>query len=368
MGLDDVSLSIAVTLTENALRLAKEPLVNAVNATGRLAFDITISGIESERAFIGTLFDGKGEKQFRGRFSGMARKTRGANKPEPSPDGRSLQELIAISSLQRGANIVTPNPEEKQGSVDLAQNEANRLFGRIMLGSVPKDVQDKLYPNVIKLDAEEIKVQEMGKEFFKRAGIHYLMKQLAQSPDIKPELKGKVNVPACEIFLTVCGSLKKPAGDAHDPVTAYGWDREKDKVILAQLQGEYQRVVLECYKLGYRRVVTAFHPFLAQAKYWYQRYAKYVLTPQHTNEFKNRVVAKGETGATLYSLQVKLTLLKEAANGDIGDAKDVATILAELQGSAGMGFIEQVGWDATTQQEVLEASDPLICFSAMALP
>jgi hypothetical protein len=214
----------------------------------------------------------------------------------------------------------------------------------------------------------------MGKEFFKRAGIHWLMKHLASSPDIDPKLKKKIDADVCERFLPACGSVAAPPNDA-DPVKLYGWDRETDKVILAQLQGEYRRVVLECYKLGYRRTVTAFHPFLRHGKYWYQRYAKWILSPGHTSEFRNRIIAQGETGATIYSLQIKLTLLKEAAGGDIGDAKDVKDVLAELQGSASLPMIEQVPWDDTTQQQVLEVCctlhSPLSCgllMVAIALP
>jgi hypothetical protein len=53
-------------------------------------------------------------------------------------------------------------------------------------------------------------------------------------------------------------------------------------------------------------------------------------------------------------------LLKEAAGGDIGTAKDVPQILNELRGIPAMAVAEQVDWDATTQQEVLDVSSTLL--------
>ncbi|KZV85433.1 hypothetical protein EXIGLDRAFT_256675 [Exidia glandulosa HHB12029] len=151
----------------------------------------------------------------------------------------------------------------------------------------------------------------------------------------------------------MCGSLVPPE-KGEDPVKAYGWDRVKDETIIAQLQTQYRNVVLECYKLGYRRTVLAFQPFLAHAKYWYQRYADWVLSPAGTTELRNRILARAETGSTLYNIQVKLTLLKDAAGGDIGDAVDVKDALAELQGAAALPFLEQVEWNKETQDELLE--------------
>jgi hypothetical protein len=126
-----VSATVAITIAGEGQRFVKEASSNPTNYGERLAFDITITGIESERGFVGTIVDQKGERSWRGKFNDYGKNKRGASTVELGPEDKSLQELRSITSLRRGAQLV--DDKGKDDKSDMAQTEANRIFGRVRI-------------------------------------------------------------------------------------------------------------------------------------------------------------------------------------------------------------------------------------------
>ncbi|KAF9526821.1 hypothetical protein CPB83DRAFT_937189 [Crepidotus variabilis] len=300
--------------------------------TFRIVIDPGIE--ESERTFNGTWYDHKGEWEWRGRCFLEGKGSR--VKPcgiEYGPDGKStIQQLLMLSSV---------NQEGK----DIAQQEGDRIFGKILLDSIPYDVKEKLYPDLPKLDKEERAIKNLGPDYLPRAAVVNLLSHLQGSKDVTAAQRAKIDKNKCEAFFSACMSTTKPIGDQDDPVKTFGWDRERDVAIISRVQQQSRTIASHCYRLSYIRTVTSFQMFLSDPDYWYQRMASYLESPAHLRRFSHRVRSQdSHLKRDVYNWYNKLTLLHNAC-GDHDGAATIENIMASLQGASTLATLHDVEYN-----------------------
>ncbi|KAF9524184.1 hypothetical protein CPB83DRAFT_898140 [Crepidotus variabilis] len=300
--------------------------------TFRIVIDPGIE--ESDGTFNGTWYDNKGEWEWRGRY--FLEGKRSQIKPcgiEYGPDGKStIQQLLMLSSV---------NPEGK----DIAQQEGDRIFGKILLDSIPYDVKEKLYPDLPKLDKEERAIKNLGPDYLPRAAVVNLLSHLQGSKDVAAIQRARIDKIKCEAFFPACMSTKKPLDDRDDPVKTFGWDRKRDAAIISRIQHQSRTIAMHCYRLGYIRAVTSFQMFLDDATYWYKRLASYLVSTTHLRRFSHRVRSQdNHLERDVYEWYNKLTLLHNAC-GDIDGAAKIEDIVASLQGASTLATLHNVEYN-----------------------
>jgi len=229
---------------------------------------------------------------------------------------------------------------------------------QILISSIPEEARKNFFPDLPALSDAEVEIKNLGPDYCYRSGVHFLLGVLQKSEKVDAALRNRINLVKCESFQSMCMSSVKP-DVGNDPVTDYGWSRETNKADLEKLQKQQRDVALGCYKLGYRRTVSAFQPFLANAKEWYGLLATHLTSDEVATSWK--IESCYESGnAKFYSYQLKLTLLHDAAKGDVGDAPDVQTVMSKLQSASSVSLLEQVGWDDTTKEHLRKVSQPFL--------
>lgn len=142
-------------------------------------------------------------------------------------------------------------------------------------------MKEKLYPDLPGLDPEEEAVKKLAPDFLERAGIVNILAHLQASKDVSGAQRARINKEKCDAYFPACAAAEKPIGKQKDPVETFGWDRERDKVIVEKVQGQYRDIALKCYHLGYIRAVHSFQLFVKDAenaKFWYKKLATYLGT------------------------------------------------------------------------------------------
>ncbi|ESK96467.1 hypothetical protein Moror_6975 [Moniliophthora roreri MCA 2997] len=313
-------------------------------------FHITINhGFENnERTFEGTWNDEQGEWEWRGRLlADQKRKCGKCAGVEYGPDGQSTrQQLLMISSF---------NSEGK----DIAQQEGDRIFGKILLASIPDDVKEKLYPNAPELDKAEQAIKDLGPDYLSHAAVVNFLSHLQASVDISPAQRVRINKTKCDAFFPACMAVEKPVGNQADPVQTFGWDREKDAPILDKIQQQARVVALHCYRLGYIRAVTSFRPFLKYASYWYKRLVEYIESPAHLRQFMHRVRSQDDRlERDVYDWHNKLTLLHNVC-GDIKGVSKIEEVMSALKGASTLATLDSVEWNDSVVAHLKEFFEKL---------
>ena len=98
------------------------------------AFDITFTGGGKSRTFTGTLVNAKNKVfQWKGEFSTLTEVDReGSNQRSKGSDNQFLDTLLyGITSVSRSE--IYDEKTKQLVSVDLAQEEADRIFGRVSI-------------------------------------------------------------------------------------------------------------------------------------------------------------------------------------------------------------------------------------------
>ncbi|KAI8316303.1 hypothetical protein K4K59_000201 [Colletotrichum sp. SAR11_240] len=248
----------------------------------------------------------------------------------------------------------------KKQLVDLAQKEADRVFGRLVLGSVGDEVSNMLFPGVFNLTPAETKIQNLGLEFLKRAGIHSVLANIKASDNVKAKTKDKINKVRCERFLPMCVSAGAAPNDpANDPVQLYGLDREKDKDLVNLLQSQAQTVSRACYLLGYRTAVFSMQAYLNNAGEWYGILASVLTSPVYLADWKNRASGSEGMAKTLYDIHTKLDLLWEAANAEESlkaklpkGVKSPTEVISILNAAGLDAALDSIEFDDTARQNI----------------
>ncbi|CAE7195453.1 unnamed protein product [Rhizoctonia solani] len=337
-GGNDISNMIIQTQNRTITSIIK-PQGDTEDIDNDFIFSVDFEGSTSdnELCFKGTLSDREGDWDWKGRFAGKRKQSRGRPIEEThGPDGRStLQELLSYSSM----SVQGTNP---------AQQEAANILGRLIQASIPEDVRQTLQLKIPRLDPEEEDIRQFAPDFLPRAATTALFKQWHGSEYISQKQRDRIDIDKCERFYPACAANSVPQS-GNDPVEEFGWDRKRDADIIRQVQGQYRNVSLACYRLGYRRKVTRFHPFLDHPDYWYKRLAQYLVSPTHCERFMLRVLVRDpQVEPDIHDWYTQLALLKEAAEvagKNIDDAPQIEEVTNTLQGVALLSSINGVQLD-----------------------
>ncbi|KAH6867266.1 hypothetical protein B0T10DRAFT_502528 [Thelonectria olida] len=326
------------------------------------SFDVTFTGRAESRIFSGSLVNAKGKVfDWQGSFSTMTSISReGTNQRVKGSDGLSLDQLLqGVTSMSRTTEI---GPTGVQQLVDLAQKEADRVFGRLVFGSVDQEVSNLLFPGIFSLTPAEKDIQKLGEEFLKRAGIHSIMANLKASDNVKAKTKDKISKAKCERFIPMCISAgAAPTDPANDPVKLYGLDREKDKTLVTQLQSQAQSVSRACYLHGYRTAVISMQGYLNNAGEWYDILVSTLTSDVYLADWQSRASGSEGLAKTLYDIHTKLDLLWETANANPtlkaklpAGIKTPAEVIATLNVAGLDAALDSIEFDDTARQGVVD--------------
>lgn len=220
-----------------------------------------------------------------------------------------------------------------------------------------------LFPGKFNLIPAEQKIQELGREFLKRAGMHTILANIKESTNVKPKTKNKIKQVRCERFIPMCLALEEPANKTNDPVKLYGLDREKDKDVVKQLQGEAQRVFRACYLHGYRTAVASIQPYLNNAGEWYDNLQKVLQSSIFLQDWQNKATGSEGFAKTLYDLHTKLDVLWEAAQEKDEfkaklpkDVKKPEEVIVVLNSAGLVAALDVIEWDDTSRAHLKEVS------------
>jgi hypothetical protein len=149
---DDITQHVIVSHHGEAVQFIKGPQTTGDPCP--FSFDITFTGTAKARNFTGTLVDGKGRTyDWEGIFGNEAEVSRdGDNQRVKGSDGLMLDPLLyAVTSIGRELEKdkesnerdkkdkpAGENDQKEKGykPVDLAQREADRIFGRVGIPSI----------------------------------------------------------------------------------------------------------------------------------------------------------------------------------------------------------------------------------------
>ncbi|KAG8710100.1 hypothetical protein FRC11_004873 [Ceratobasidium sp. 423] len=333
---DDKDISGMVVQKGNRTLNIIKPQGDPESVEDDYTFSIDIQGKTDtgDLHFQGVVNDHEGEWDWRGRFAGRRTQSRGVSGEEiHGPDGHStLQELLSYPSM----SIQGTNP---------AQEEASHILGRIIQASIPEDVRQTLQLNIPTLDPEEENIRQLAPDFLPRAAVVTMFKQWHKSEHIDSKQRNRIDTDRCDKFYPACAANSVPTSGP-DPVEEFGWNRERDADVIQKVQGQYRKVNLACYRLGYRRKVARFQPFLVHPAYWYKRLAEYLVSPTHRERFALRVLVHDpQVEPDIHDWYTQLALLREAAGDDVMDAPNIEDVTNTLKGVALLSSINQVQLD-----------------------
>ncbi|CAE6503048.1 unnamed protein product [Rhizoctonia solani] len=332
---DDKDISNMVTQNGSRTLNIIKPQGDPESVEDDYLFSINIQReTDNGGCFQGVLNDHEGEWDWRGRFSGRRTQARGVPGEEIyGPDGHStLQELLSYPSM----SVQGTNP---------AQEEASHILGRIIQASIPEDVRQILQLSIPFLDQEEEGIRQLAPDFLPRAAVVTMFKQWQKSEHVDSKQRNQIDTDRCDKFYPACAANSTPTSGP-DPVEEFGWDRERDADVIQRVQGQYRKINLACYRLGYRRKVTRFQPFLAHPAYWYERLAEYLVSPTHRERFALRVLVHDpQVEPDIHDWYTQLALLREAAGDNVGNAPSIEDVTNTLKGVALLSSINEVQLD-----------------------
>ncbi|EKM60170.1 uncharacterized protein PHACADRAFT_246009 [Phanerochaete carnosa HHB-10118-sp] len=289
----------------------------------------------NSRSFSGTWEQNGKEYEWKGTLRKLTTRSRTAcAAPERGPGGQTLQQLLSTSSLSSVTKVQSENVVVRE---DIAQNEGDRIFARIILHSAPDDVKELLCPDLPALDPDETKIKELGPEYLERAGIVNIIAYIKNMKEVSPRQRRRIDETKCQAFTKACAAFGEPNAGVVDHMKVSPDD-------LSKFQVQYRAIAQACYRLGYIRAVLSFQPFLAEARYWYTRLATYLVSERHLMELKQRVrCSDTRIQQDIFDWQNKLQILEERA-GDIGNAPQIPDVVAELHGVATFAILDGVMW------------------------
>jgi len=163
-----------------------------------------------------------------------------------------------------------------------------------------------------------------------------------------------------DVFWRMCVSYAPPVNDV-DPVVTFGWDRGKDAERLSQLQQQCTLAALSCEVASYRIGTPAMAPFLAEPIQWYDRLADFICSQEYVGSLKLHILGGDTPLPIVYSLYIKLLMLKDAA-GAGGAAYDPLAIVKKLCEAIHAQFGDQC--DDTTKAQLQQVSNQFPLLSA----
>ncbi|GJE88406.1 hypothetical protein PsYK624_044890 [Phanerochaete sordida] len=370
---NDVDISSSTVTTAGAstkeivlTRTKGDPSNKDLDYTFRITLNVTTA--EANQTFLGTWEDGGKTYDWKGEF--RAAHTRPAStKPaetDKGPGGMTVTQLMAITSLKPTQKLVPVEVFDKDGNKtteqrvvqeDMAQNESDRIFCKVVLASAPEDVRKVLAPEMAPLAPEELKIKAMGPKFLEYAGVVNVLSFLKKSSEVDQRQRDRIDGNKCDAFVRACATFGDPLPGVQDPVVAFGWNRTTDKATIERVQIEYRTVAEACYRLGYRLSVSDFQPFWkdpATAKEWYKLLAQHLVSPYHIQELQARIKTDPKKiPHDIFDWQNKLQILAEVA-GDIGDAPTLSAIIEVLHGSVTFALLDGVMWSSDLKDSMLK--------------
>lgn len=341
---------------------------NAENKDLDYRFRITLNHATSEadQKFLGTFEKNNKVYEWRGTYRKSGSRSRTVTTgPKVGPGGRVITQLMSITSLKSTTKEVKVEVQKPDGSTgtemkimteDMAQDEGDRIFARIILHSAPDDVKKLIDPDMKPLDGDEEKIAKLGPKYLEPAAIVNVMSFLKNADAVSAEQRQRINEDKCKAFTRACATFGPQDPGAKDFVTEWGWNRQspKDMEAVDEIQLQYRAVTQACYRLGYRRAVLEFQPFLQDAKYWYNDFADHLCSDLHIRELTARVKA-GDVKIThdIYDWQTKLQILEEYANIEEKEQR-IKKVISDLHGAATFATLDGVAWSSEHASNILK--------------
>lgn len=297
------------------------------------AFDIVFSSPGSTANFKGTFTDEDNQQwEWKGRCIMPSMDTTIYVHPKPDITAPkdlkgSLGDLIEISPF------AWQNGDGFQAGDDVAQVRGDEMWQKIAFHSLPPSIKTRLFRDLHPLTGPERDLLDKYPEFFKRFAVHEMAERLKKTQQMPADIKDHIQYKKYWFLqmMTSYAPPKKGSGQP-DPVVQYGWDREKNKKELVNLQKQYMGVAMDCYETGYISFRSEWTQFLEQPDYWFQIYARYLESDEHMGPWLAKLLlpARREDTHTMpVSVEVmhwgnKLSLLKHAvARIDPGRAREL---------------------------------------------
>ncbi|GJE89262.1 hypothetical protein PsYK624_053590 [Phanerochaete sordida] len=331
-------------------------------------FTITLNSEveEDKQAFAGTLIHKNKAYAWRGTWRASKDRARTvARGPTRGPGDRTVTQLMAVTSLKSTTKDVEVEVEGADGKTtretrtvteDMAQEEADRIFARIILNSAPADVMKMLSPDMETLDADETRIAALGPDYLARAALVNVFSFLKNTPGVSQAQKDRINEDKCKAFVRACAQTAEVKQGARDYVAMWGWgEPEKTKI-----QRQYREVAQACYRLGYRRAVKEFEVYLTHAKEWYGIFAKHLVGDLHIRELTGRVKAgDSKIAHDVYDWNIKLQILEdEAGTLEEGDPT-IPEIIAQLHGVAPFAVLDGIPWSGEHESNIIKFFEEL---------
>ncbi|KAF8446800.1 hypothetical protein BDZ91DRAFT_787118 [Kalaharituber pfeilii] len=302
--------------------------------TSVFSFTVTITHFGTDQAMLkGTVLDDDGKimQYLDGSAQGAAiettidQHTAKIVPPAGLNPNATLQGILSINPM--GFYRITDN-QGKSSEVwcDRAQRRGDEIMHLMMLHAVNRHSQEELLPNLPSLTPSQQEISKQNPEFLRRGGIHLLAESLKNTPGMESSIARKIK-DKFQYYIKMMTSLEPPEKD--DPVTLYGWDREKNKADLELHREQYHRVTLWCYEAGYKEMCPEWSNYLSEPVYWYQMLAVYLISPGHMETWLNtlnlKADEKSQSGPAqkIFQWSSKLTLLKNAAQAQGKDTKNL---------------------------------------------
>ncbi|GJE89260.1 hypothetical protein PsYK624_053570 [Phanerochaete sordida] len=368
---DDVDVSAYTTLAHSdpgTTTLVKTE-GDAGSTTADYTFSITLpSEVEVEKqTFTGTLVHGGDTYEWRGAWRRDRELERAAAAAAVSggPGGGTVTQLMAVTSLKSTTKEVEVEVEGKDGkprferrivTEDMAQEEADRIFARIIMRSAPADVMQMLAPDMAKLDREEAKIAALGPDYLARAALVNVFSFLKNTDGVSQAQKDRINEDKCKAFVRACAQTSPVKEGDHDYVKMWGWeDKERNTI-----QSQYRSVAQACYRLGYRRAVKEFEAFLVDAKEWYGIFARHLTGELHTRELTGRVkVGDTKVAHDVYDWHNKLQVLQDEAGEIKEDDPKIVDVVAHLHGIASISVFDGIPWNSEHGSNIIKFFEDL---------
>lgn len=234
----------------------------------------------------------------------------------------------------------------------------------MLLASLDDDVKKILFPNLVSLDAAELRIQQMAPKYLRQVALHHILGQLQSSSQVKPEIRNTIRPKKCAKFLPMCLSLAKPADKELDPVRQYGLDpdNEEQAKFVREMQDGANKVREACYLKGYRTAVSEITEFLNEPVLWYTELTDYVTRTSFMTYWCGKETSDPNG---LVNLRGKLQLLYQVAMEKTGGKEKLQKpeeVITTLTAHSMQLYLKNLAFDPTSIAALLEVS----CLSGLA--
>ena len=241
-----------------------------------------------------------------------------------------------------------------------------------MMQALDNETKRTLFPHLPALSAAETSILNDNLDFFKRAGVHFVAEQLKKLHQINPKIAKKINK-TFEVqidqkitksilykwtpFLRMMTTFVPPTDGTTDPVTEYGWNRQKDEYQIIKLQRQFQDASMRCYLEGYKERFPEWNTYLEQPTYWFKCFSAWLVSPEQCNRWLHTIVdpLKGKNALSASQECLlwgnKLSLLKQAAPASARDQLDIGEVTEYLacQAQMALAYAQIVNKDLVEQ-------------------